>query len=632
MNPTELLPTAMIVFVMVALVSLIELAVPLFERPTAYRGRRSVNLGMTVLTVVFNWVLTSAAAVGALMLSGQSPGLMTRIGVPHLAQIILGFVMVDFAFGYFAHRAMHWSPTLWRVHRVHHSDPFVDVTTTLRNHPLEGLWRFVCLMAPVWAFGIPAEAVVLHRLLTVFNGTLEHANIRLWQPLDRALSLLWVTPNMHKVHHSRAQRETDSNYGAILAIHDRLFRTFTPTDAAFGVKYGLDDVDPGHATSLRGLLGMPFREVRSATGRPCPARDQMRRAAKVALGLLVLGVGGCLYLNRSEIAVALMRRTAVNTILRDSLATLPDGLHVGFCGTGSPFPSPTRSGPCTAIIAGPRLFVVDAGRGAASIIARMGLPSERIVAVLLTHFHADHIDGLGQLSEMYWLAGSAKKPLLVIGPTGVDRVVDGFNESYALNGSYRIAFDGPLTAAPTGYGLAAQSYELAAGEASTVVLDDDGLRITAFTVNHKLVGPAVGYRFDYKGRSVVVSGDTAKSSNLIRVAAGADILVHEGMSPRLVGVLEEESRASGRKGPSELFHNLQSYHTPPSEAADAAAEAGVGALVFTHLIPPVPAGIMEGPFLDGARDHFAGPLTIAEDGDLISLPSGGGELHNRNLL
>jgi ribonuclease Z len=358
----------------------------------------------------------------------------------------------------------------------------------------------------------------------------------------------------------------------------------------------------------------------------------VKRTVKIALAFLVVGVGGCLYLNRGDIAVALMRRGAVNSIFRDTVKTLPDGLHVGFCGTGSPFPSPTRSGPCAAIIAGPQVYIVDVGRNAASIIARMGLPSERITAVLLTHFHSDHIDGLGQLGETHWLAGSAKEPLLVIGPTGVDRVVNGFNEAHALNGTYRIAFDGPVTAAPSGFGLVAQSFELAAGDTSTVVLDHDGLRITAFNVNHKLIGPAVGYRFDYKGRSIVVSGDTATSSNLVRVAAGADVLVHEGMSPRLVGVLEEEAQAAGRRGPADLFHNLQSYHARPSDAADEASAAKVRALIFTHLIPPIPAGALEGPFLDDARDHFSGPLSIAEDGDLVSLPADGGELTRRNLL
>src|SRR5262249_57511252 len=111
-----------------------------------------------------------------------------------------------------------------------------------------------------------------------------------------------------------------------------------------------------------------------------------------------------------------------------TMGRLRDGVHVGVCGTGSHFPSPTRSGPCTASIAGAWLLIVDAGRGSADMIARMGLQSGRIEAVLLTHFHSDHIDGLGQLGELHWLAGNASAPLLVIGPTGVERVVNGFNE------------------------------------------------------------------------------------------------------------------------------------------------------------------------------------------------------------
>jgi sterol desaturase/sphingolipid hydroxylase (fatty acid hydroxylase superfamily) len=95
----------------------------------------------------------------------------------------------------------------------------------------------------------------------VINGSLEHANIRVWPPLDRALSLIWVTPTMHKVHHSRDRAETDSNYGNILSIYDRIFRTFTPTDRARSVTYGLDDVDPVRANSLPTLLAMPFHSA-----------------------------------------------------------------------------------------------------------------------------------------------------------------------------------------------------------------------------------------------------------------------------------------------------------------------------------------------------------------------------------
>ena len=358
----------------------------------------------------------------------------------------------------------------------------------------------------------------------------------------------------------------------------------------------------------------------------------MKRRMAMLLGVLVLGLAGAVYLNRGEIGVALMRRVARNSIFSDTIGTLPDGLHVGLCGTGSPFPSPTRSGPCTAIIAGRRLFIVDTGRGSTDIIVRMGLESARIEAVLLTHFHSDHIDGLGQLGELHWLAGSAATPLVVIGPTGVERVVNGFNEVHALNGAYRTAHHGPAIAPPSGFGLAAHQFEVPDGDGTVIVLDRDGLRITAFTVNHEPVRPAVGYRFEYEGRSIVVSGDTAKSENLVRVSTGADVLVHEARSPRLVGVLEEVARASGRDAPAQLFHDTASYHTSPSDAADEASQAHVHALVFTHFIPPVPMGSLEGPFLGDARQHFSGPLFMARDGDLFSLPAGSGELSKRNLL
>lgn len=276
MNPPHLLPSATLVVVMLVLASLLELAVPLFVALPDRRGRRLTNLGFTVLTVIFNWALTSAAAVGAVALAVHMPGLMTGLGVPYGVQIVVGFLALDFSFGYFAHRAMHLSPTLWRAHRIHHSDPFVDVTTTFRNHPTEGLWRMVCVLVPVAVLGIPAEAVVLQRMLTIVNGTLEHANIRLWPPVERLVSLVWVTPNMHKVHHSRHQVETDSNFGNILSIYDRIFRTFTPTDRAWAVVYGLDDVDPVQATSFRELLALPFRAV---SRRPASNQDLQRGVA-----------------------------------------------------------------------------------------------------------------------------------------------------------------------------------------------------------------------------------------------------------------------------------------------------------------------------------------------------------------
>jgi len=114
---------------------------------------------------------------------------------------------------------------MWRFHQIHHSDPFVDVTTTYRTHPVETVWRFLFAIVPVWVLGVPAQAVVIQRLLQATNGILEHANVRLWAPLDRWLSLVWVTPNVHKIHHSRAIEETNSNYANLVTIYDRLLGT-----------------------------------------------------------------------------------------------------------------------------------------------------------------------------------------------------------------------------------------------------------------------------------------------------------------------------------------------------------------------------------------------------------------------
>jgi sterol desaturase/sphingolipid hydroxylase (fatty acid hydroxylase superfamily) len=108
--------------------------------------------------------------------------------------------------------------------------------------------------------GIPALAVVIQRLVSAANGILEHGNIRLWQPVDRVLSRVWVTPNVHKIHHSRELSETNSNYGNVLPIYDRILGTFTPSDRAESVVYGLDGVDPLRIGSCEGLLSMPFQQ------------------------------------------------------------------------------------------------------------------------------------------------------------------------------------------------------------------------------------------------------------------------------------------------------------------------------------------------------------------------------------
>jgi sterol desaturase/sphingolipid hydroxylase (fatty acid hydroxylase superfamily) len=240
--------------------ALIEAAVPFLAAGPRVSRRRGANLGLTAVVFLLNWGLSSAAAILALAVSLQSPDVSRRLGLPLWLQIVAGVVLLDFSAGYLAHRALHLFPFLWRFHRVHHSDDFVDVTTTYRTHPVETVWRFLFVIVPVRLLGIPVQAVVIQRLVSAANGIFEHGNIRLWPPLDRAISVLWVTPNVHKIHHSREASETNSNYGNVLTIYDRLFGTFTSSERAASVVYGLDQADPTQIGSFGGLLTMPFAQ------------------------------------------------------------------------------------------------------------------------------------------------------------------------------------------------------------------------------------------------------------------------------------------------------------------------------------------------------------------------------------
>jgi sterol desaturase/sphingolipid hydroxylase (fatty acid hydroxylase superfamily) len=266
MSAREFLTNVAILSTMMAVAALIEASVPWFARTAWAPGRRAANLGLTGVVFLLNWTLSSSVAILALALSLRPATLLNSLGLPLIAQIILGVILLDFSAGYVAHRALHAIPLLWRFHRVHHSDDFVDVTTTYRTHPVETVWRFLFVVVPVWLIGIPAQAVVIQRLLSASNGILEHGNIRLWRPLDRVLSTFWVTPNVHKIHHSRKVDEANSNYANVLTIYDRVFGTYTPSHRAESVVYGLDDADPARIGSFSGLMSMPFGR-RSGVGR-----------------------------------------------------------------------------------------------------------------------------------------------------------------------------------------------------------------------------------------------------------------------------------------------------------------------------------------------------------------------------
>jgi len=275
MTAREFLMNVSIILTIMAIGTLLEIIVPLFGASKVAPGRRSANLAFTGLSVLSNWGLSSLAAI--LALSWRPHGLMAGTAWPVWVQIVLCVVLLDLSVGYVSHRMLHMYSFLWRFHRIHHSDDFVDATTTYRTHPAETVWRFLFAVVPIWIVGIPAQAVVAQRLLQITFGILEHSNVRLPPALDRILAMVWVTPNVHKLHHSRVLAETNSNYANVLTVWDRLLRTYTPSERAYSVVYGLDDADPAHR-SFPSLLREPF-EAKAEVSVP---DTKVRNAASVA--------------------------------------------------------------------------------------------------------------------------------------------------------------------------------------------------------------------------------------------------------------------------------------------------------------------------------------------------------------
>jgi len=307
------------------------------------------------------------------------------------------------------------------------------------------------------------------------------------------------------------------------------------------------------------------------------------------------------------------------TRVDESVLTSPD-LQVVICGSGSPLPDAERAASCTAVIAGGELVLVDVGPGSWEVLDLANLPLARVSAVLLTHFHSDHIGGLGEAVTQSWIAGRTQ-PLPVYGPEGVARVVAGFSVAYAADVNYRVAHHGDAYMPRAASGAEAHVVALGdAPDASAVVLERNGLRVTMFRVDHEPVFPAVGYRFDFAGRSVVVSGDTAKSTSLIAHAKGADILVHESLQPDLIRRASAVAARLGRERVAKLANDIVDYHTSVVEAAEVARDADAGMLVLTHLVPGPNNFITRRLFLAGVADVYAGKVVIAEDGMRFALP------------
>lgn len=284
----------------------------------------------------------------------------------------------------------------------------------------------------------------------------------------------------------------------------------------------------------------------------------------------------------------------------------PDaGISVILLGTGIPIPNPQRGTACTAVIAGDRVFLVDTGRNCVVTLDQAGIFD--LDAIFYTHYHSDHFIGLGEILLNFGVAG-IDRSIPVLGPPGAVKVVEGIVAAYRLDLDYRITHHGEK------FSEAVMNPTVTEHEPG-VVLDEDGLKVTMFPVCHEPIEPAVGYRFEYRDRIVVISGDTRVCPEYAAGAEGADLLVSEAENAAMFNPGLALARAAGNTRQLEMIQEGMEYHAETLALARMAQEAGVKKLALTHLFPSIaPSDAAEAAFIRGMSDYFDGPIIVGRDG------------------
>ena len=280
-------------------------------------------------------------------------------------------------------------------------------------------------------------------------------------------------------------------------------------------------------------------------------------------------------------------------------------LKVTLLGTGTPQPTMNRFGPSILVEAGDKRLLFDCGRGVTQRIEQLEIPFSQIDALFLTHLHADHIVGIPDLWLTGWARGR-KVPLQVWGPSGTRAMMTHLSEAYQFDIHIR-QIDDRLPA----QGVAVMANDIEEG----VAYDRDGIKVTAFLVDHGVVKPALGYRVDFRGHSVVVSGDTRYSENLIRFSRNVDLLIHE--------VIDSDAfRASNPWMSAERLQAIEGHHTSAEVAGTIFTQTHPKLAVYSHILPGNSKDLVS-----LTRKTYSGPLEVGED--LMSFKIGTGVVVHR---
>jgi ribonuclease Z len=290
--------------------------------------------------------------------------------------------------------------------------------------------------------------------------------------------------------------------------------------------------------------------------------------------------------------LALLLSAAVST-----QAKADSDFKVTLLGTGTPIPDPDRFGPSTLVEAGNKKLLFDAGRGVPIRVRQLGFRESKIDVVFLTHYHSDHTAGIPDIWLTGWLGNFRQEPFRLIGPVGAKSLMANLESAYALDIKIRLE-DEKLS--PGGIATVVEEFEK-----DGVVYDKDGVKVIAFTVDHgAAIKPAVGYRIEYNGHAVVISGDTRYDQNVIKYGTGVDLLIHE------VCVVRPELLSNP------YIKRVVDHHTTPREAGQVFSLAKPKLAVYSHLVflasDKVPRATVDD-IVAGTRETYDGPLQVGVD-------------------
>ncbi|MEQ8715608.1 MAG: sterol desaturase family protein [Cyclobacteriaceae bacterium] len=256
---------------------ILEGVIPLFSFQYKKVKHAGINLFLTLTTAIIGFGLAGALLAASNWASGNEFGLLYLIDMPLWAQVVVGVLLLDMIGAYFIHWLEHQVKWMWKFHLVHHSDTTVDVTTGLRHHPGETVFRIFFTICAVVIVGAPIWMVMFYQSLSVLFAHITHANINMPKGVDKALSYIFVTPNMHKVHHHYMQPLSDTNYGNIFSIWDRIFGTFASVENTAELKYGIDTHMAAEENERLGnLLKIPFQPYRTPEGTKFGEKDNLK--------------------------------------------------------------------------------------------------------------------------------------------------------------------------------------------------------------------------------------------------------------------------------------------------------------------------------------------------------------------